>query len=565
MAQVTRIVKKTLPSVTMSRTDAADRLKVAAYARVSTDREEQEDSFERQVTHYTQLIAANPAWMPAGIYADPGISGTRAEKRPDFLRMIADCRAGKIQKVLVKSISRFARNTVDALQYIRELKDLGISVYFESENIDTLTPGGEVLLAILAAMAEQESRTISANIRWAYQKKFERGEVILNTGSMLGYRKAGKDENGMNVYEIVPEEAQIIRRIYREYIAGVPVTRICRSLEADGIKTKFGKDVWQPNVVESILSNEKYTGNAILGKTFKPDVLSKKRIKNDGTRAPQYLVENTHPAIIEKEIFDLAQEQRERRKDGDRDAVGNSRFTSKYPFSGLLVCRECGAKLRRHVRTVGGKEKVASWGCANRIVNGRAACDSRHVREDVLEKTYFSAVRRVLKSGEEAIDTAKRNVRRVLGGTNGNDAQVISQRITQIQEAVLALHHKRQQNAITEAAYAERIADYAEQMQTLEEQSAACQKEVNRMTEIGLVFDTFREHMRSGTVSDPTDAGVMRQLVEKIIVGTDGIEIMFKCGVRVGERFEKTGKRKTADAFVSEARATRLLRKYQPS
>ena len=542
MAQVTRIVKKTLPPIASASQEADQRLKVAAYARVSTDREEQEDSFERQVDHYTQLISANSHWQFVGIYADPGISGTRAEKRPDFLRMIADCRAGKIEKVLVKSISRFARNTVDALKYIRELKDLGISVYFESENIDTLTPGGEVLLTILAAMAEQESRTISANIRWAYQKKFERGEIILNTGCMLGYRKARKKQDGTAVYEIVPEEAEIIRRIYREYVAGVPVTRICRGLEADGIKTKFGRSRWQTNVVESILSNEKYTGNAVLGKTFKPDVLSKKRLENDGTRAPQYLVENTHPAIIEKEIFDLAQEQRERRKDGDGDDVGNSRFTSKYPFSGLLVCRECGAKLRRHVRTVGGKKKVASWGCANRIVNGRAACDSRHVREDVLERTYFSTVRRVLKSGEEAIDTAERNVRRVLEGTNGNDSQVISQRITQIQEAVLALRYKRQQNAITEAAYAERIADYAEQMQTLEEQSAACQKEVNRMTEIGLVFDTFREHMRSGAVSDPTDAGVMRQLVEKIIVGTDGIEIIFKCGVRVRERFEKTGR-----------------------
>ena len=161
--------------------ETPSKLLVAAYARVSTEKEEQEDSFERQVEHYKQMIGARPDWQYVEIYADPGISGTRAEKRPDFLRMIEDCRAGKIQKVLVKSISRFARNTVDALNYIRELRELGISVYFESENIDTLTPGGEVLLTILAAMAEQESRTISSNIKWAWQRKFQNGDVVLNT------------------------------------------------------------------------------------------------------------------------------------------------------------------------------------------------------------------------------------------------------------------------------------------------------------------------------------------------------------------------------------------------
>lgn len=214
--------------------------------------------------------------------------------------MIEDCRAGKIQKVLVKSISRFARNTVDALQYIRELKDLGISVYFESENIDTLTPGGEVLLTILAAMAEQESRTISSNIKWAWQRKFQKGDVILNTGLMLGYRKIGKDDEGHDVYEINEEEAEIVRRIYREFIAGYSITQIAKRLQADGVKTKLGKENWRHNVIESILTNEKYTGNALLGKTFKPDVLTKYRQKNDGKKAPIYYVEGSHPAIIEK-------------------------------------------------------------------------------------------------------------------------------------------------------------------------------------------------------------------------------------------------------------------------
>ena len=289
MATATRRVVRTMPQMFIDVADnQSERLQVAAYARVSTEKEEQEDSFERQVEHYKQLIYSKPEWQFVDVYADPGISGTRAEKRPDFLRMIEDCRAGKIKKVLVKSISRFARNTVDALQYIRELKDLGISVYFESENIDTLTPGGEVLLTILAAMAEQESRTISSNIKWAWQRKFQKGDIILNTGLMLGYRRVGKDDEGHDVYEIKEEEAEIVRRIYREFIAGYSITQIAKRLQADGVKTKLGRESWRHNVIESILTNEKYTGNALLGKTFKPDVLTKYRQKNDGKNHHPY-------------------------------------------------------------------------------------------------------------------------------------------------------------------------------------------------------------------------------------------------------------------------------------
>jgi DNA invertase Pin-like site-specific DNA recombinase len=216
MAVTTRRVVREIPRAAILHVDAKEvlRMVVVAYARVSTEKEEQEDSFERQVSYYTALINSKPEWKFGGIYADPGITGTRAEKRPDFLRMIEDCRAGKINKILVKSISRFARNTVDALNYIRELKELGISIYFENENIDTLTPGGEVLITILAAMAEQESRTMSTNIKWSYQKKFKNGEVILNTGLMMGYINTGrKDDEGKVIYAINEEEAEIVRRI----------------------------------------------------------------------------------------------------------------------------------------------------------------------------------------------------------------------------------------------------------------------------------------------------------------------------------------------------------------
>ena len=457
MAVTARRTVREIPRAAILQIDTTEiaKLVVVAYARVSTEKEEQEDSFERQVSHYTTLITSKPEWSFGGIYADPGITGTRAEKRPDFMRMIADCRAGKINKILVKSISRFARNTVDALNYIRELKELGISIYFENENIDTLTPGGEVLITILAAMAEQESRTMSTNIKWTYQKKFKNGEVILNTGLMLGYTKAGrKDEEGREIYEINEAEATIVRRIYREYLAGTTITRICRGLEEDGIPTKLGKKRWQYSVVNSILTNEKYTGDAVLGKTFKPDVLSKYRQKNNG-QAPMYYAEGTHPAIIDKEMFEMVRVEMQRRKDEKVTAVGNSKYTSKYPFSGLLICGECGHKLRRHVRRVGSGLMVPAWGCSNRISNGRAQCDSHHVNEDTLQNTYTAAIRDMIEDAEEIMAAVKESAGLVMEPENRAALDRIEQEIIDLQNAVLELHKAKQQRSADQRVQSE--------------------------------------------------------------------------------------------------------------
>lgn len=533
MEQTRRIVHR-MPSADMFRTShyAAPKKVVAAYARVSTEKEEQEDSFERQVEHYTQLITSNPEWHFGGIYADPGITGTRAEKRPDFMRMIADCRAGKIDRIYVKSISRFARNTVDALNYIRELKELGIGIQFESENIDTLSTGGEVLLTILAAMAEQESRTMSTNIKWAYQKKFEKGEVMINTGTVLGYRKAASGE-----YEIVEEEAEIVRRIFREYVSGMSVPQIARRLEADGFKTKRGSEVWRPNAVLGILKNEKYSGNAILGKTYKPDVLSKRRIRNDGTVAPMYYAENTHPAIIPKELFDLAQDEMQRRKDEKDIAVGGSRYTGKYPFSGLLICGCCGHRLRRHVRTMGSGQKVAAWGCANRIANGRTVCDSRHISEDTMKETYRAAIMDAVGDIDAIIETVKDSCRMVLAADNHEALAETERQIIKLQEDVLALHRARQDCAITDAEYNAQIEAYTDQMQQLEARRSELQRTSNKYTAVQNWLDTFKETAATGDIYDPDNAAVMKAMVEYIVVHRDRMEIHLKCGVTIDKEY----------------------------
>ena len=253
------------------------KLRVAAYCRVSTDSDEQATSYETQIEHYTSFIQKNPEWELAGIFADDGISGTNTKKREEFNRMIDECMAGKIDMIITKSISRFARNTLDCLKYIRELKSKNIPVFFEKENINTMDSKGEVLLTIMASLAQQESQSLSQNVKLGLQYRYQQGLVQVNHNRFLGYTK---DEDGRLV--IVPEEAEIVKRIYREYLEGASLAQIGDGLEADGILTGAGKKQWLATTIKKILSNEKYIGDALLQKTYTVDFLSKKRVKNNG-------------------------------------------------------------------------------------------------------------------------------------------------------------------------------------------------------------------------------------------------------------------------------------------
>ena len=279
------------------------KLKVAAYCWVSTDSEEQASSYEVQVAHYTQFIQKNPEWELAGIYADDGITGTNTKKREEFNRMIQDCMDGKIDMIITKSISRFARNTLDCLKYIRELKEKNIPVFFEKENINTMDSKGEVLLTIMASLAQQESQSLSQNIKLGLQYRFQNGEVRVNHSRFLGYTK---DEEGNLIIE--PAEAEVVKRIYREYLEGASLLQIGRGLEADGILTGAGKTKWRPETLKKILQNEKYIGDALLQKTYTVDFLNKKRVQNKGI-VPQYYVENSHEPIIPRDLYMQVQEE----------------------------------------------------------------------------------------------------------------------------------------------------------------------------------------------------------------------------------------------------------------
>lgn len=318
--------------------------------------------------------------------------------------MIAECMDGNIDMVITKSISRFARNTLDCLQYIRQLKDKNISVYFEKENINTTDAKGEVLLTIMASLAQQESQSLSQNVKLGLQYRYQQGKVQVNHKRFMGYTK---DEDGN--LTIVPEEAEIIKRIYREYLEGQSLVGIGRALEKDGILTAAGKPRWRPESVKKILQNEKYIGDALLQKTVTVDFLTKKRVKNEG-HVPQYYVENSHEAIIPKVLFLQAQEEIHRRSNIYTGEGKNKRiYSSKYALSAITFCGDCGDIYRRVYWNIHGRKEFV-WRCVTRIEQGPEVCKNRTVKEDELYGAVMTAINKLLAGGNNMIKTLEEKV-----------------------------------------------------------------------------------------------------------------------------------------------------------
>ena len=348
------------------------KLRVCAYARVSTD--DQESSYEAQVEHYTNYIQKHPDMEFVGMYADEGISGTQTKNRKELNRMIEDCEKGLIEKVLCKSISRLARNTVDSLNVIRKLKALRISIFFEKENIDTLDASGEILITILSSLAQQESQSISQNVRMGFQYRMQEGKGFLNTDKFLGLTKGDTKYD----YVIVPEEAETVRRIYREFLDGYSPAMIARHLERDGILTPAKREKWCPATVLSILSNEKYCGDMLLQKTFVEDYLTHKTVKNTG-QLPQYFVEDHHDPIVPKEVyFQVQGEIMRRKKVKDPTKV---RKAEENPLIRRVYCGKCGAMYNRCTTETG-----IFW--RNRV---RKDCKCKSAKEEAIVKAVEEA------------------------------------------------------------------------------------------------------------------------------------------------------------------------------
>ncbi|MBP3887726.1 MAG: recombinase family protein [Cellulosilyticum sp.] len=346
--------------------------KVCAYARVSTSSNSQEESLENQTTYYRNKIEANPDYEFVGIFADSGYTGTK-DNRPGFQQMMTYCREGKIDLILTKSISRFARNTTIVLEYVRELKLLDIEIHFERENIQTLSKDGELMLAVLSSFAEEESRSASENVKWRFRKKFEQGELLINTKRFLGY---DKDEYGDLV--INRKEAKIVGYIFEAYLSGKGTHKIAKDLNKNKIPTVTGTK-WYDTTVLAILKNEKYKGDAWLQKTYTPNHLTKKKKRNTG-EVDYYYIEDNHSAIISSEMWEAAQiKLKENRRNREHSQARNK-------YSGLLVCSKCGCNLRKRVWNSGKPCQKVVWQCSNYIKNGKDACSGTSVSEEELNK-----------------------------------------------------------------------------------------------------------------------------------------------------------------------------------
>ena len=509
---------------------AAKCLRVAAYCRVSTDDEEQKTSYEAQIGYYTEKINSNPEWQMAGIFADEGISGTQAQKRPEFLKMIRLCRQRKIDVILTKSLSRFARNTVDSLGYIRELRALGIAVISEKENINTLTAESEMLITIMSCFAQAESESISKNVSWGVRQSFKNGNVPMQYARLLGYRK-GHDGNA----EIIPEEAEVVKEIYRCYLDGMSMNLIADRLNEKGLTTKGGSSPYRKMVVQRILTNEKYTGDALLQKTYVTDCITKKMRKNNG-ELPMYLVKNHHEPIISRSDFNRVQEEMARRSAKRTIAdkltkTGQGKYSAKYALSELLICGECGEHYRRVTWTAKGFKEV-KWRCVSRIQYGKKKCHSSPtVDEQALHRAIVSAINEFCEVKDDVAKALRESITEVLDPNQNGSIQAEQQRIDELARnmdelIMLATVPETAENAMSD------IAKFSEEMKMLREfieTEKAKQTEVQHgSNELSNVLQSLEKEDFALTEYDDI---VTRQLIEQITVDTKNtITVRFKGG-----------------------------------
>lgn len=493
------------------------KLRVAAYCRVSTDSDEQATSYDAQVEHYTNFIQKNGEWEFAGIFADDGISGTNTKKREEFNRMIEECMEGHIDMIITKSISRFARNTLDCLRYIRQLKEKNIPVFFEKENINTMDSKGEVLLTIMASLAQQESESLSKNVKMGMQFRFQKGEVQVNHNRFMGYTK---DEDGHLIIE--PAEAEIVKRIYREYLQGASLKQIGDGLMENGILTGAGKPKWRPETVKKILKNEKYIGDALLQKTYTVDVLTKKRVKNNGI-VPQYYVENSHEPIIPRELFMQVQEEMVRRANLRGGKDGKKRvYSSKYALSSIVYCGQCGDIYRRvHWNNRGYKSIV--WRCVSRLEEKGSECTAPTINEETLQTAVVKAINELLANKEPFLQALQKNIATILNEENDNATNDIDSKLEELQQQLLI--QAKSKNDYEDVA--DEIYHLRELKQNALVENAECEGKRQRIAEM---TDFFNEQ---SCELEEYDEQLVRRLIEKVTVFHDKFAVEFKSGVEI--------------------------------
>ncbi len=514
-------------------------LRVAAYCRVSTKQEEQLNSYEVQKRYYTEKINGEPKWTLVGIFADKGITGTSTKKRDEFNKMIRLCKRGKVDMIITKSISRFARNTLDCISYIRMLKAIGVDVYFESEGIHSTQEGAEFIITIHGSIAQSESENISSRVKWGKAQSAKEGNVAFHYKNFLGYRKGADGKP-----EIDPDGAAVVRLIYERFLAGDSFGRIAAYLETQGIKSPAGKDKWSYSTIQSILQNEKYKGDGLSGKTFIADCLTKKVKVNNGER-PKYYVEDNHPAIIDAGTFGRVQEELARRS-GKRKVkqVGTKteqgKYSSKYALTELLVCGECGTPYRRCTWTVKGQKKIV-WRCINRLDYGKKYCHkSPTIEENILHRAIMTAIFNQAKQNVEVLSVLRTHIAMGLCGEESEDeTRNIEFRIAEINatfQQMLKAVSTENADDFDETKLQELMLEKRSLQQRLDRMADAQQKRKNaksRLDEIFTILDGLKNHPME------YDDQIVRQILECVVVeNKERIKVVFVGGLEVEQELQ---------------------------
>ncbi len=525
MPKITMIPATVNPKTHLPEMSRAKR-RVAGYARVSTDSDEQFTSFAAQTEYYTNLIRSNPDWDFVHVYTDEGISGLNTRKRTGFKEMIDDALAGKIDLIVTKSVSRFARNTVDSLKTIRELKKAGTEVYFEKENIYTFDGKGELLLTIMSSLAQEESRSISENITWGQRRSFESGKVHLAYGRFLGYKK-GKDGKP----EIDAEQAIVVELIYRLFLDGKTPAAICKYLENKKIPAPGGGEKWTKTTITSILSNEKYKGHALLQKTFTTDFLEKTKKINEG-EVPQYYVEDSHPAIIDPDIWDFVQFELARRK-----ALGKA-YSGKSVLSSKLICEDCGGYYGHKVWHSTDKYRSEIWQCNAKFKNNTHCCTPTLTTEEI-HRLFIKAYYQVMHDVSRIVSDCMA-MRKLLTDTTELDRQIAEKK----KECELLANMARalifQKSSTTSSPNTQKEQEdnlYARYDAVTKELQSLKDKREARLQKDKAMSLHIRTLKKSNQILTKWDNTVWTVMVEKAIVHKDKtITFMFYNGskVRVG-------------------------------
>ncbi|WP_312102890.1 recombinase family protein [Pygmaiobacter massiliensis] len=524
-------------------------MRVASYSRVSTDFEEQLTSFHAQKSYYTDLIMRTPQWTLAGTYADEGISGASAEKRPDFMKMIRHCKKGKIDLIITKSISRFARNTLDSIGYVRKLKAMGVGVIFEKENINTLEENSEVVLTILASLAQEELNSLSLNVKMGKRMAMQEGKVFFQYEKCYAYKK-GTDGQP----EVIPEEAGIIKRIYTAYLAGESIGAIAKALYADGIKSHAKSGEWTESTLRGILQNERYCGDVLLQKTYVTDPISKKVKKNNG-ELPKILIKNNHPAIVSREIYDRVQQERSRRgskrKVSKASVTEQSKYSAKYALSELLICGECLTPYKRTTWTKRSGEKQIVWRCISRLDYGTKYCkDSVTIDESSLHEAIMQAINATRGSRHEMIPYLTAQLTQTFrdNAKGSVDVEQIENRIAELKAQTMELVAQSIGNN-TVGENEGRLRAMSDEIKALcdmlTEYRQSCNMENTIENRLAVITEILENEPEQSDIYNDT---LVRQLIDTIkVMGEDRLEIIFKCGLNYEQSiFPKVKKLNTA-------------------